>query len=93
MARYHCEGGFLASPGAPLPDLLSTATALYAFHVTGTTMDPERVATCFGFIESLQEPSGGFCGQWVDDAADTEYTFYALLSLGCLVAMEERRRT
>lgn len=87
MARYHCEGGFLASPGAPLPDLLSTATALYAFHVTGTTLDPARVATCLGFIESLQEPSGGFCGQWTDDTADTEYTFYALLSLGCLASM------
>jgi prenyltransferase beta subunit len=93
MARCHCEGGFLASPDAPLPDLLSTATALYAFHVTGTTLDRARVATCLGFIESLQEPSGGFCGQWVDDTADTEYTFYALLSLGCLVAMEEGCRT
>ena len=33
LARFHCEGGFLASPAAPLPDLLSTATALYAMSV------------------------------------------------------------
>lgn len=87
MAQCHCEGGFLASPGAPLPDLLSTATALYAMHVQRVKLDPTRLSACLGFVESLQEPSGGFCGQWTDDTADTEYTFYALLSLGCLVAM------
>ena len=30
LARCHPEGGFLAAPGAPIPDLLSTATALHA---------------------------------------------------------------
>jgi prenyltransferase beta subunit len=89
LAQCHCEGGFLASPGAPLPDLLSTATALYAMHVQRVSLDAPRIRACLGFVESLQEPSGGFCGQWTDDTADTEYTFYALLSLGCLVAMSE----
>lgn len=88
-ARCHCEGGFLASPGAPLPDLLSTATALFAFHTQEIALDAPGITACLGFIESLQEPSGGFCGQWTDDTADTEYTFYALLSLGCLVAMDD----
>jgi hypothetical protein len=87
LAQCHCEGGFLASPGAPLPDLLSTATALYAMHVQRVRLEAARISACLGFVESLQEPSGGFCGQWTDDTADAEYTFYALLSLGCLVAM------
>lgn len=88
LARCHCEGGFLASPDAPLPDLLSTATALYALHSQKTPLDAARITACLGFVESLQEPSGGFCGQWTDDTPDIEYTFYALLSLGCLASMK-----
>jgi prenyltransferase beta subunit len=87
LAQCHCEGGVLASPQAPLPDLLSTATALYAMHTQRFRLDGTRIRACLGFVESLQETSGGFCGQWTDDTADTEYTFYALLSLGCLAAM------
>src|SRR5207249_9702834 len=30
LERAHNEGGFLAAPQAPIPDLLSTATALHA---------------------------------------------------------------
>ena len=30
LARHHPQGGFVAAPGAPMPDLLSTATALHA---------------------------------------------------------------
>ena len=29
----------------------------------------------------------GFAGSWLDEEADCEYTFYALLSLGCLQSL------
>jgi hypothetical protein len=90
-ARGHRDGGFLASPSAPFPDLLSTATALYALLLADRRLDRSRLDACLAFIEGLQEPDGGFCGQWTDTVTDTEYTFYALLSLGCLTEMAGAR--
>ena len=40
--------------------------------------------SCLDFIDSLWTNRGGFYGHWSDDAIDTEYTYYALLSLGHL---------
>jgi len=88
-ARLHRDGGFLAAPDAPSPDLLSTATALYALRLADKRLDRPRLDACLTFIEGLHEPDGGFCGQWTDTVTDTEYTFYALLSLGCLTEMAE----
>ncbi len=75
------SGGFLAFAGAPAPDLLSTATSLYALQAAGHT--PALTALHEAFIESLWNDSGGFCGQATDRHPDVEYTFYALLALGC----------
>jgi hypothetical protein len=83
LARVDTNGGFLASPASPLPDLLSTATALLALHEIGTSIEGIRAA-CLTFIEGLQAESGGFCGHWMDEIPDCEYTFYAILALGCL---------
>ena len=41
VSRCFREGGFLASPQAPLPDLLSTATALHA--LSGLEFPLERI--------------------------------------------------
>jgi prenyltransferase beta subunit len=83
LSRCLPAGGFFALPGAPIPDLLSTATALHALaglHVPLSGLrDP-----CLDFIDSLWTNRGGFYGHWSDDAIDTEYTYYALLSLGHL---------
>lgn len=84
LARCHPEGGFLATPGAPLPDLLSTATALFALRQLERPLDATRRSACLRFVEDLMADSGGFGGHWADDTPDCEYTFYALLSLGCL---------
>lgn len=84
LARIHPEGGFLATPAAPLPDLLSTATALYALRQLGHPLDGPRRSACLRFVEDLMADSGGFGGHWADDTPDCEYTFYALLALGCL---------
>jgi hypothetical protein len=83
LARAHPQGGFLALPEAPVPDLLSTATALHALSTLHSPLDPVR-EPCLDFIDSLWTNRGGFYGSWGDDAIDCEYTYYALLSLGHL---------
>jgi geranylgeranyl transferase type-2 subunit beta len=83
LDRCHSRGGFFAAPAAPVPDLLSTATALHALSSLqvpiGGIAEP-----CLDFIDSLWTNRGGFYGTWADDAADCEYTYYALLALGHL---------
>lgn len=77
------SGGFFATPSAPIPDLLSTATALHALSV----LQAESTAIaepCLDFIDSLWTNRGGFYGHWEDDTLDLEYTWYGLLALGHL---------
>ncbi len=77
------DGGFLAFPKAPMPDLLSTAVALHA--LSGMQADIGRVReVCLDFVDSLWSAEGGFHGHWADDALDCEYTYYGLLALGHL---------
>lgn len=83
LARCHPQGGFLATPNAPLPDLLTTATALHA--LAGLQVSFEHVQeSCLDFIDSLWTNEGGFHSHWSDDHLDCEYTFYGLLALGHL---------
>jgi len=82
MSRAHPKGGFLALPQAPIPDLLSTATALHALVSLDVPIEPVR-DRCLDFIDSLWT-GRGFCGHWQDDELDCEYAFYALLALGHL---------
>ncbi|MCE9519622.1 MAG: terpene cyclase/mutase family protein [Verrucomicrobia bacterium] len=84
LEQQHVSGGFLATPKAPLPDLLSTAVALHALDGLEilSQMDRER---CLDFVDSLWSAEGGFHGHWADDALDVEYTYYGLLALGHLV--------
>ena len=84
MARIQREGGFLAMPAAPWPDLLSTATALHALAAAGIVLTGEAQAACRRFVEGLLASRGGFSGHAADDTADCEYTFYGLLALGHL---------
>ena len=82
LARAHPDGGFLATEAAPMPDLLSTATALHALagehvpfvHLKDKTLD---------FLDTLWT-GRAFCGTWADDEPDAEYTWYALLAMGHL---------
>ena len=84
LAQAHPQGGFLAVPGAPMPDLLSTATALHALSSLDVRLTPEQHERCLGFVDSLWDARGGFHGHWADDHLDAEYTFYGLLALGHL---------
>ncbi len=83
LDRCHASGGFVATPAAPVPDLLSTATGLHALaslHVPiAGLLEP-----CLDFVDSLWTNRGGFYGSWVDDTLDCEYTYYGLLALGHL---------
>jgi Prenyltransferase and squalene oxidase repeat len=83
LARAHPDGGFRATPNAPMPDLLSTATAL---HALGGMQVPfgHTKEKCLDFLDTLWTNDGGFHGHWGDDHLDCEYTFYGLLALGHL---------
>jgi hypothetical protein len=85
MDQCHAKGGFVAAPGVPIPDLVSTATALFALRKSGVDLTSVQ-ARCVTFLGSVWDDTGGFAGNWMDEIADCEYTFYALLSLGCLAA-------
>ena len=83
LAQAHPQGGFLAVPGAPIPDLLSTATALHALSGLQTPFDKLK-EPCLDFVDTLWTNEGGFHGHWADDHLDAEYTCYGLLALGHL---------
>ena len=83
LSQCHADGGFLAAPAAPMPDLLSTATALHALVALHEPIEPiaER---CLDFIDTLWTNRGAFYGTWADEDPDCEYTYYGLLALGHL---------
>jgi hypothetical protein len=83
LSRHTRFGGFLATPNAPVPDLLSTATALFALKtIKYPIVDINE--SILKFIEEMWEDCGGFRGHIFDKTPDCEYTFYGLLSLGLL---------
>ena len=82
LARGAEHGGFLVMPQAPMPDLLSTATALHALAGLQAPLDAIR-EPCLDFVDSLWTGKA-FCGHWSDDVEDCEYTYYGLLAIGHL---------
>lgn len=84
LARARPDGGFAATPVSPLPDLLSTGTAVHALATVDRPL-AELKEPCLDFLDSLWT-GRAFRGHWADEFADCEYTFYALLALGHLGA-------
>ena len=76
LAQAHPDGGFRAMPAAPLPDLLSTATALHALACLEIPLPAPIRERCLDFIDTLWSADGGFHGHWADDHLDAEYTFF-----------------
>lgn len=72
------SGGFFAVPGAPVPDLLSTATALLVLNICRT----KARYPVTEFIQMHWRENGGFAGIFSDENSDCEYTFYGLTALG-----------
>ena len=83
LQRCHMRGGFFAAPRTPMPDLLSTATALHALSALHADIDHLR-EPCLDFVDTLWTSAGGFYGSWADNTLDCEYTYYGLLALGHL---------
>jgi hypothetical protein len=83
LSCFDPQGGFRSAPSAPIPDLLSTATALHALTSLKIDIGP-RKEPCLDFIDSLWTNRGGFFGHWEDSHVDCEYTYYGLLALGHL---------
>lgn len=77
------SGGFRASPQTPVADMLSTATAVLALKQMGHKFESRQ--GIIDFVEGHWDDSGGFFGSMLDQKCDCEYTFYALLTLGCLL--------
>lgn len=73
-------GGFKAGRGAPVPDLLSTATTLFLMGC----YDIRPVRPVHDFIVAHWLDSGGFSATLLEDSSDVEYVFYGLLALGAL---------
>jgi len=83
-ARFHHQGGFLANPLAPFPDLLCTATALHALACLEQPLPAPQVEATLDFVDTLWTNTGAFHGHWAEDELDVEYTYYGLLALGHL---------
>lgn len=79
-AMQMSNGGFKATELSPVPDLLSTATALFTF----ACYDLRPRYDAADFVEAHWLESGGFAATLLDDKSDVEYLFYGLLALGTL---------
>ena len=75
--RQDETGGFRASEVAPVPDLLSTAVALFTLRLIG-----EQPQSASRFIEAHWLDMGSFAPTLLDEYSDVEYLFYGLLALG-----------
>ena len=74
------SGGFRADAAAPVPDLLSTATALFVLRC----YEVRPLVPTRDFIEAHWLDNGGFGATLWDEEGDVEYLFYGLLALGSL---------
>lgn len=77
--RQDETGGFYASEQAPIPDLLSTAVALFTLRLLEI-----NVKDAAPFIQAHGLDNGGFAPTLYDDYSDVEYVFYGLLALGSI---------
>ena len=84
LASRWPQGGFRANQQAPMPDLLSTATALHALACVQRAPTAAQVEADLDYIDTLWTNQGAFHGHWAEDDVDVEYTYYGLLALGHL---------
>jgi len=72
------SGGFQAHTRIPMPDLLSSFSALTALRDLGATDRVNRSALR-NFATNLRSPDGGYFGMPLDQQSDVEYTFYGMV--------------
>jgi geranylgeranyl transferase type-2 subunit beta len=71
------EGGFFATPAAPIADLLSTYTALFTLKMLGK-LEARYVDGALRYARGLEHADGGYAGFALEQVCDCEYTFYGL---------------
>ncbi len=76
-SMFSGEGGFYATPAAPIADLLSTYTGLFTLKMLGK-LDPRYVEGALKYARSLEDAQGGYAGFALEQISDCEYTFYGL---------------
>jgi geranylgeranyl transferase type-2 subunit beta len=70
------EGGFFATQGSPIADLLSTYSALFTLKLL-SQLDAAMIAPARKYCRELEQ-SGGYVGFALETIVDCEYTFYGL---------------
>lgn len=78
MSMQDKSGGFIQNEGADVPDLLSTAVALFTLRHFGVKARYDARP----FITAHYEDNGSFLPNVLDGEGDVEYVFYGLLALG-----------
>ncbi|HUV38803.1 MAG TPA: prenyltransferase/squalene oxidase repeat-containing protein, partial [Planctomycetota bacterium] len=91
VSMQRADGGFAATPGAPVSDLMSSFTALAALGDTGSLEDV-RLGDLGRYVKGLALEPGGFRGSPADEATDVEYTYYGLGVLALLAEAAASRR-
>ena len=86
------EGGLRANTQIPIADLLSTYTGLQTLHDIGSA-DQIDTADVLSYVQSLQQPEGGFFAANWDAIADVEYSFYGVALLGLLIGKRTNEKT
>lgn len=90
LAMRHMSGGWLAFPGSPLADLMSTFTALVSLKGLDA-LDESTLEGAYSFALTCERTEGGFgAGPW-DVQADAEYTYYGLGVLSIAYSGMRRR--
>lgn len=82
-AQMTDSGGFKADPKAQLPDMLSTAVALFALQSCNADISAFK-SRSLEFVKQHWLANGGFSATLLDETGDCEYVYYGLLSLGVL---------
>jgi len=77
LARQTSEGGFTANTQIPVPDLLSSFTAVVALFDLQAEERYDRSALR-QFVLDSRSPDGGYFGAPWDRQSDVEYGFYGL---------------
>ncbi|MEM6799565.1 MAG: prenyltransferase/squalene oxidase repeat-containing protein [Planctomycetota bacterium] len=83
------EGGLRANTSIPIADLLSTFTGLLTLADLGAG-DEIDLPSAQRFVNSVEQPAGGFLAAAWDEAVDVEYSFYGVASLGLLASISTR---
>jgi geranylgeranyl transferase type-2 subunit beta len=84
------SGGFQAHARIPVPDLLSSFSALTALHDLDAA-DQANQSALRNFTTSLRSLDGGFFGLSGDQQSDVEYTFYGM-TLEAMLGKEKGER-